>query len=67
MSQIKKSSWTSVLALIIGLSFILIETDIYANEISSEEALNWGTEYNTVILEAKENIKTIERNLALVR
>jgi len=66
MSQTKKSSWTSVLSLIFGLSFIFVETDIYANEISLEEALNWGVEHNSVILEAKESIETIERNLALV-
>jgi len=66
MSQIKKSIWVNVLALIIGLSFFLTELDIHANEISLEEALNWGVEYNSTILEAKEKIKTIERNLALV-
>ena len=66
MNQIKKSSWVNVLALIIGLNFFLTELDIQANEISLEEALNWGVEYNSTILEAKENIKTIERNLALV-
>jgi hypothetical protein len=92
MSLIKKNTLFFILTLIIMISFIFIGLDIniQAEEISLQEAINWGLEENSSIIagnsniagssttegvsntttgtirEIKDEIKTIERNLALI-
>jgi hypothetical protein len=50
------------------ISFIFIGWDIniQAEEISLPDAIAWGLEHNSSIQEIKDEIKTIERNLALI-
>lgn len=68
MSRIKKNNSFFFLTLLIVISFIFIslDIDIQAEEISLEDALNWGIENNSSIREIKDSIETIERSLNLI-
>ncbi|HDK26797.1 MAG TPA: hypothetical protein ENG48_06905, partial [Candidatus Atribacteria bacterium] len=67
MKQEKKNNWFFILMLISILGFTLnITMVIHAQELSLEEALNWGVEHNSSIKEIKANIKDIERSLDLI-
>ncbi|NCO24121.1 MAG: TolC family protein, partial [bacterium] len=46
--------------------FIGLEINIQAEEISLPDAINWGLEQNSSLRVIKDEIKTIERNLALI-
>lgn len=63
----RKNNYFFISTLIVVLGFTLIATiNIQAKEISLEEALAWGIEYNSSIKEIKVNIENIERSLGLV-
>jgi hypothetical protein len=68
MNRIRKNSLFSILVLTITITFIFIgfKINIQAEEISLEEALNWGVEHNSSIKEIKDSIETIERSLNLI-
>ena len=68
MNLIKKNILFFILTLIIMISFIFIglEINIQAEEISLPDAINWGLEQNSSLRVIKDEIKTIERNLALI-
>jgi hypothetical protein len=68
MNLIRKNNLFFLLTLLIAISFIFIGLDIniQAEEISLPDAINWGLEQNSSIREIKDEIKTIERNLALI-
>ena len=68
MNLIRKNNSFFLLTLLIAISFIFIGWDIniQAEEISLPDAINWGLEQNSSIREIKDEIKTIERNLALI-
>ncbi len=66
MNRIRKNNLFFVLFLIIFIGFILTGENVQAEEISLEEALNWGIENNSSIKEIKDSIETIERNLNLI-
>ena len=67
MNLIRKNNLFFIPTLII-ISFIFIGLDIniQAEEISLPDAINWGLEHNSSIRVIKDEIKTIERNLALI-
>jgi len=50
----------------ISFIFIGLEINIQAEEISLPDAINWGLEQNSSLRVIKDEIKTIERNLALI-
>jgi hypothetical protein len=50
----------------ISFIFIGLDINIQAEEISLPDAINWGLEHNSSIRVIKDEIKTIERNLALI-
>jgi len=64
--RIRKNNSFFILCLIIFTSFIFTGENVQAEEISLEEALNWGIENNSSIKEIKDSIETIERSLNLV-
>ena len=68
MNLIRKNNSFFLLTLIIMISFIFIglEINIQAEEISLPDAINWGLEQNSSLRVIKDEIKTIERNLALI-
>ena len=66
MNRIIKNNSFFILFLIIFIAFIFTGAKVQANEISLEEALNWGIENNSSIKEIKDSIKTIERSLNLI-
>jgi outer membrane protein TolC len=68
MNLIRKNNLFFLLTLLIAISFIFIGLDIniQAEEISLPDAINWGLEQNSSIKGIKDEIKTIERNLALI-
>ena len=67
MKQEKKNNWFFILMLISILGFTLnITMVIHAQELSLEEAFNWGIEQNSSIKKIKANIKDIERSLDLI-
>jgi len=67
MKQKKKNNWFFILILISILGFTLsITMIIHAQELSLEEAFNWGIEQNSSIKKIKANIKDIERSLDLI-
>ena len=68
MNLIRKNNSFFLLTLLIAISFIFIGWDIniQAEEISLPDAIAWGLEQNSFIREIKDEIKTIERNLALI-
>jgi len=67
MKQNKENDWFFILMLITILGFTInITVSIQAQEVSLEEALNWGIEHNSSIKEIKANIEDIERSLDLI-
>lgn len=68
MNLIRKNNSFFLLTLLIAISFIFIGWDIniQAEEISLPDAIAWGLEHNSSIQEIKDEIKTIERSLALI-
>ena len=68
MTLIRKNTLFFILTLIIMISFIFIGWDIniQAEEISLPDAIAWGLEQNSSIREIKDEIKTVERKLALI-
>ena len=66
MNRTIKNNSFFILFLIIFIAFIFTGAKVQANEISLEEALNWGIENNSSIKEIKDSIKTIERSLNLI-
>lgn len=66
MNRIRKNNSFFILFLMIFTSFILTGENVQAEEISLEEALNWGVEHNSSIKEIKDSIETIERSLNLI-
>jgi len=68
MTLIRKNNAFFLLTLLIAINFIFIGWDIniQAKEISLPDAINWGLEQNSSIREIKDEIKTVERKLALI-
>jgi hypothetical protein len=68
MNQTGKNNLFFILVLIIPINFFFIgiSLNVQAEEISLEEALNWGIENNSSIKEIKNSIETIERSLDLI-
>ena len=66
MNRIRKNNSFLILFLLIFTSFIFTKANVHGQEISLEEALNWGIENNSSIKEIKDSIKTIERSLNLI-
>jgi hypothetical protein len=68
MNLIRKNNSFFLLTLLIAINFIFIglNINIQAEEISLPDAINWGLEQNSSLREIKDEIKTIERNLALI-
>jgi len=66
MNRIRKNNSFLILFLIIVINFAFVGENVQAEEISLEEALNWGIENNSSIKEIKVNIENIERSLDLI-
>ncbi|MGB2783170.1 MAG: TolC family protein [Atribacterota bacterium] len=66
MNRIEKKYSFFILFLAIFITFIITGVKVRANEISLEEALNWGMENNSSIKEIKDSIESTERNLNLI-
>lgn len=66
MNRIGKNYSFFILFLVIFITFIITGVKVQANEISLEEALNWGMENSSSIKEIKESIESTERNLKLI-
>ena len=66
MYRIEKKYSFFILFLAIFITFIITGVKVRANEISLEEALNWGMENNSSIKEIKDSIESTERNLNLI-
>ncbi len=69
MSQIRRNNLlyiSNLLILIISFIFVALNINIQAEDISLEEALNWGIENNSSIKEIKANIEDIKRSLDLI-
>jgi len=66
MNRTIKNNSFFILFLIIFITFIFAGANIQANEISLEEALNWGIENNSSIKEIKDSIETLGRSLDLI-
>ena len=66
MNRIRKNNSFLILFLIIVINFAFVGENVQAEEISLEEALNWGIENNSSIKEIKVSIENIERSLDLI-
>ena len=66
MNRIRKNNSFLILFLIIVINFAFVGENVHAEEISLEEALNWGIENNSSIKEIKVSIENIERSLDLI-
>ncbi|MEA2088198.1 MAG: TolC family protein [Candidatus Caldatribacteriota bacterium] len=66
MNQTRKNNLFFILIIAISFFFVGINVNVHAEDISLEEALNWGIENNSSIKELKTNIENIERGLDLI-
>jgi hypothetical protein len=66
MNQTRKNNLFFILIIALSFFFIGININVQAEDISLEEALNWGVEHNSSIKEMKTNIENIERGLDLI-